>query len=286
MKKAFLPGVTRKEGTPPPAELVRGRWGVALSGRTPGKKLANKQPQKVYENLGGPLRLILTALLIFLASQIIAAFIAELGLSLIHPHGGMSLDDSIGAQFVYVALAEGLAAWLVIRTVRRRGLNLGFIGLGRRPVRGDLGRALIGFGIFYLLLILAGVIVNWLSPDLTNQKQNLGFTNIHTGSDNILAFMALVLLPPLGEEILVRGYLYSGLRKIWRFAPALLATSFIFGAAHLEIGNGSPLVWGAALDTFLLSVVLVYLREKTGALYAGMLVHMLNNLIAFFVVIK
>jgi len=286
MAKAFLPGVTRKEGTPPPAERVRGRLGVALSGRTPGKKLAKKQTQKKYENLGGPLRLILVLLLIFLVSQVFAAFIAELGLSLIHPNGGMSLDDSIGAQFVYVALAEGLAAWLVIRTVRRRGLGLGFIGLGRRPNRGDLGRALIGFGVFYLLLIIAGVIVNSLSPDLTNQKQNLGFTNISSGSDNVLAFVSLVLLPPLGEEILVRGYLYSGLRKLWRFAPALLATSFIFGAAHLEIGSGSPLVWGAALDTFLLSVVLVYLREKTGALYAGMLVHMLNNLIAFFVVIK
>jgi membrane protease YdiL (CAAX protease family) len=28
-------------------------------------------------------------------------------------------------------------------------------------------------------------------------------------------------------------------------------------------------------------MVLVYLRETTGALYAGMLVHALNNLIAF-----
>jgi membrane protease YdiL (CAAX protease family) len=45
-------------------------------------------------------------------------------------------------------------------------------------------------------------------------------------------------------------------------------------------------MWAAAFDTFILSVVLVYLREKTGALYAGMLVHMLNNLLAFFVVIK
>jgi membrane protease YdiL (CAAX protease family) len=27
--------------------------------------------------------------------------------------------------------------------------------------------------------------------------------------------------------------------------------------------------------------VLCFLRERTGALYAGMLVHMLNNLIAF-----
>jgi membrane protease YdiL (CAAX protease family) len=145
---------------------------------------------------------------------------------------------------------------------------------------------LIGFGVFYLLLIVAGIIVNSLSPTLTDQKQNLGFTNITSGTDNILAFISLVLLPPLGEETLIRGYLYSGLRQVWRFLPALLTTSLIFGAAHLELGSGSALVWGAAIDTFLLSVVLVYLREKTGALYAGMLVHMLNNLIAFFVVIK
>ncbi|MGH9351096.1 MAG: lysostaphin resistance A-like protein, partial [Terriglobia bacterium] len=86
---------------------------------------------------------------------------------------------------------------------------------------------------------------------------------------------------PLGEETLVRGYLYSGLRKYWRFWPALLFTSLLFGAAHLEFGAGGPLVWAAAIDTFLLSVVLCYLRERTGALYAGILVHMLNNLIAF-----
>jgi len=256
------------------------------SGASEGGRLERQDPRKKsYENLGGPLRLIFTTILIFLASQVVAALVAETSLSLLH-RGGMSLDDSIGAQFVYVALAEGLAVWLVLKVVRSRGVKLGSIGLGRRPIAKDFTRALIGFGAFYLLLIIAGVIVNSLSPEITNQKQNLGFTNINSGTDNILAFISLVLLPPLGEETLIRGYLYSGLRRIWRFAPALLATSFIFGAAHLELGSGSPLVWGAAIDTFLLSVVLVYLREKTGALYAGMLVHMLNNLIAFFVVIK
>jgi membrane protease YdiL (CAAX protease family) len=68
---------------------------------------------------------------------------------------------------------------------------------------------------------------------------------------------------------------------IWRFWPAVLVTSLFFGAAHLELGTGGPIVWAAAIDTFLLSVVLCFLRERTGALYAGMAVHMVNNLIAF-----
>jgi membrane protease YdiL (CAAX protease family) len=255
-------------------------------GGVPSFRVTRGKEPKSYENLGGPWRVILTTVAIFLLSQVIAAFIAELGLALLHQNTSPGLDNSIAAQFVYVLIAEGLAAWLVIKIVRRRGLDLDFIGLGRRPAASDLTKAMIGFGIFYLLLIVASVLVSSLSPDINNQKQNLGFTNIHSSNDNLLAFLALVILPPLGEEVLIRGYLYSGLRKIWRFGTALLVTSLIFGIAHLEIGSGSPLVWGAALDTFLLSIVLVYLRERTGALYAGMLVHMLNNLIAFFVVIK
>jgi membrane protease YdiL (CAAX protease family) len=80
---------------------------------------------------------------------------------------------------------------------------------------------------------------------------------------------------------LVRGYLYSGLRKSWKFLPALLVTSLLFGLAHLQLGSGAAVLWAAGVDTFTLSLVLVYLRETTGALYAGMLVHSLNNLIAF-----
>ena len=238
------------------------------------------------KDLGGPARLLLTTLLIFLVSQIIAAFIAELALAVLHPGSHTSLDDSIGAQFAFVLIAEGLAAWLVLWIVRRRGLKLSTIGLGRRPVKSDLYKALAGFGVFYVILIIASIVVTNLSPKLVSQKQNIGFTNLRTSSDQVLAFISLVLLPPLGEEVLVRGYLYSGLRRVWKFLPALLVTSLFFGAAHLEFGNGTPLVWAAAIDTFLLSVVLVYLREKTGALYAGMVVHMLNNLIAFLVVIK
>jgi membrane protease YdiL (CAAX protease family) len=278
MKPAFLPGVTRKEGHPPPAGANEDGGEVTLSGRTPGKKPA--------KNLGGPARLILLTLLIFLASQVIAAFIAELGLSVIHPGAHQNLNDSIAGQFVFILIAEGLAAWLVLWIVRSRGVSLSAIGLGRRPQTKDIYKALAGFGVFWVLLIIASQIVNSLSPELVNQKQNIGFTNIRNGTENLLAFISLVILPPLGEEILVRGYLYSGLRRVWRFVPALVVTSLFFGAAHLEFGSGTPLVWAAAIDTFLLSVVLVYLREKTGALYAGMLVHMLNNLLAFLVVIK
>jgi len=271
MKPAFLPGVTRKEGHPAARTTEHGGE-VALSGRTPGKKP---------DYLGSPLKVILTAIGIFIISQAIGAFAVELVNGIINPRSSDALTNSITAQFFYILIAEGLAAWLAIYLVRSKRLSLAVIGLGRRPQTSDIAKAFGGFLVYYAILLAAGILVSVLSPDLENQKQNLGFTNIQTGTENLLAFVSLVILPPLGEETLIRGYLYSGLRKTWRFMPALIVTSLMFGLAHLEFGNGGPLVWAAAIDTAILSIVLCYLREKSGALYAGMLVHMLNNLIAF-----
>jgi|SRR5579862_257998 len=234
------------------------------------------------KDLGSPSWVIFVTLVIFLASQIVVApIVVAVGHAVFNPHAPLDLDNSIPAQFFFILAAEAAAAWLAIKAVRRRHLSLKVIGLGRRPSVRDLWPALIGFAAFYGLLLVAGVIINAFAPNVNSEQQNLGFNNISGNAQNLLAFVSLVILPPLGEEVLVRGYLYSGLRMVWRFWPAVLVTSLLFGAAHLEFGSGGPLVWAAAVDTFLLSIVLCFLRERTGVLYAGMAVHMLNNLIAF-----
>lgn len=243
-----------------------------------------KVPQGRVASFGSPLRVIAGVLVIFVLSQLLAAVIAEAVLSFIHPHSdiGSLLNNSPPGQFVYIAIAEGLAVWLVYVILKRRGLKLSAIGLGRRPKWSDISKALVGFMAFYALLIVTNVVLSQIFPALnSNQTQDVGFNNLNGPIDSVLAFAALVILPPLGEEPLVRGYLYGGLRSRWKFWPAMLVTSLLFGAAHLDTGSGSAALWAAGLDTFVLSVVLVYLREKSGALYAGMLVHMLNNLVAF-----
>lgn len=245
------------------------------------KKVERQDPR----DLGSPWLVILTTILIFFISQFAAALFTAVGQQAIHPHASLesALSSSAPVQFIYVFLAEGLAVVLTLFIVKKiKHMSLAAIGLGRRPKWRDVSRALLGFGAFYLLLITASVIVNLFFPNVnTKEAQNVGFNTLSSSLDYILAFSALVFLPPLGEETLMRGYLYSGLRTRWSFRTALLVTSLLFGLAHLGSGtNGSPL-WLAGLDTFLLSVVLVYLRERTGALYAGMLLHGANNLIAF-----
>jgi hypothetical protein len=230
------------------------------------------------------LRVITTTFVVFIISQLVAVFLVGIALTLMHPHANISdtLNNSAGAQLSYILIAEGLAVTLVLRTIRTRGLSLKAIGLGRKPRWNDALKAIIGFLAFYALLVAVTAVVTFFIPSVnTNQTQDVGFNNLGGSLDHILAFLALVILPPLSEEPLMRGYLYSGLRSRWAFYPAMLLTSLLFGLAHLSTGSGSAALWIAGIDTFVLSIVLVYLREKTGALYACMLVHCLNNLVAF-----
>jgi membrane protease YdiL (CAAX protease family) len=248
------------------------------------EQLEQKPSNNNRKNFGSSTRVVITAFSIFIISQVIAILLVSLVLTLLHPNGNVTdiLNDSSGAQFAYILIAEGLAVGLVFRIVHSRGLSLKTIGLGRKPRWNDVGKAMVGFLVFYALLIGVTTVVTFLIPSVsTNQPQDVGFNNLNGSVAHLFAFMALVILPPLGEEPLMRGYLYSGLRSRWRFYPAMILTSLLFGLAHLSTGSGSTALWIAGIDTFVLSVILVYLREKTGALYACMLLHCLNNLVAF-----
>jgi membrane protease YdiL (CAAX protease family) len=228
---------------------------------------------------GHPVGVVFNVLAVFIVGQIIAGLLVEIGARILSPDFG-GIDSSAVAEFFFVLLAEAIAVLFVFWVLRLRKLPLSSIGLGRPPAWRDLTRGLIGFGAFYGLLIVFAGGLTLIFPNLDKGTQDVGFNTLNSALDMSLAFFALVFLPPLGEEILVRGYLYSGLRAKMKFLPALLITSLIFGSAHIFCGTRG-ILWGAELNTFVLSVVLVYLRESTGALYAGMLVHMLNNLIAF-----
>jgi membrane protease YdiL (CAAX protease family) len=90
-----------------------------------------------------------------------------------------------------------------------------------------------------------------------------------------LAFVTLVVVAPIAEEIIFRGYMYGKLKKFVPIWVAILATSLLFGAVH-----GA---WNLAIDTFALSIVLCSLREFTGNIWASILLHMVKNGIAFYI---
>lgn len=191
------------------------------------------------------------------------------------------LNNSVIAQFCYFTLATGLTLSAIYGYLRHFRVPLRAIGL-RRPRWDDAVRGLLALPVYFFIYILAVVLISQFVPGLDiNQKQELGFDDVRGVTQLVLTFMSLVVLPPLMEEIIVRGLLYSSLKRAMPVVSAVLVTSAIFASAHLPEGGATGPLYIAALDTFVLSLVLIYLREKTGGLWASMTLHALKNGVAF-----
>ncbi len=160
--------------------------------------------------------------------------------------------------------------------VKKRKTGLATLGLDRLPTWIDIGLAPAGFIVYSLATtaVLAAAIA-WIPGFPVDQVQDIGFKALGSRSDNILAFATLVVLAPLAEETLFRGYLYGKLKGNVPAVWAAIATSLLFALAHFQ--------WNVGLDVFVLSLVLCGLRSLTGSIWAGVLVHMIKNSIAYYI---
>jgi membrane protease YdiL (CAAX protease family) len=222
-------------------------------------------------------------LLVFYGAQLAAGLLVWIYPFIRRWSGAQTSDwlNTVPAQFVFILLAETLTIGAVYWFLRRRQLGLSAIGL-KKPRWRDAGYALAAVPAYYLLYILTVGVASSLDKGLNiNQQQQIGFNNVQGGAALVMTFISLVVLPPLAEEIMVRGFLYSTLKKAMRMRYAVLATSALFAAAHLPEGGAAGPLYIAALDTFVLSLVLIYLREKTGSLWASITLHAIKNGIAF-----
>lgn len=220
----------------------------------------------------------------FFASQFAAGLLVGLYIAFNHwtpSYAGTWLAHSVVAQFAvgFTAYALFIAGiWQVMRWMRWKWRDIGF----RRPQLVHLLYGLLATIPYYFMYFVALIAVSLAVPSLDlTQRQQIGFESARSTTELILTYISLAVIPPLAEEIAMRGFLYTGLRKWLPKVASALVVSALFGAAHLsEGGSGGPL-WIGAVDTFTLSLVLVFLREKTGNLWAGIVLHAAKNSVAF-----
>jgi membrane protease YdiL (CAAX protease family) len=227
---------------------------------------------------------LLFVIVIYYASQAISGLLLYAYPWLRHwPHSQAIdwLDNSVGAQFIFVVLAEAFALGAIYLFLKR--YKLGFAGIGlKRPRWSDPIYGLLAVVPYFIIYLLTVGVVSHFVPGLNiDQQQQIGFSNVHGSLQLLMAFISLVILPPLAEEIMVRGFLYSTLKKALPTVTAVIVTSAIFASAHLPEGGAAGPLYIAALDTFILSLFLIYLREKTGSLWASITLHAAKNGIAF-----
>ncbi len=149
------------------------------------------------------------------------------------------------------------------------------LGLQGLPDFVDLGLAPIGYAIYLALASIFSSIMSMLFTWFnTNEPQDVGFSRYISGADRIVAIIAIVFLAPIAEEIIFRGWVYGKLRSRIRLPLAILLTSLLFALLHGQ--------WNVGVSVFALSLVLCGLREVTGTIWSGIILHMLSNGIAFY----
>lgn len=87
----------------------------------------------------------------------------------------------------------------------------------------------------------------------------------------LLTVFAVVVAAPAAEEIFFRGFLQGRLRRGFGPGVAIILASVAFSSVHYNGGVLHP------LGVLVLSLGCGYLRERTGSLWAPILLHALNN---------
>lgn len=166
------------------------------------------------------------------------------------------------------ALALGLVLWIFLKYRKRSFKDLGF----KKPKLSDFGWLAVAVIVYFILLSISLTLAGLVPGFNADQQQDVGYSGI-AGAQLILAFIGLVILPPLAEEMMFRGFMYRGMASKWPKILSALLTSFLFGLVHFQ--------WNVGVDVFVLSLVLIALYEKTKNLWMCVGLHALKNFIAF-----
>lgn len=200
---------------------------------------------------------------------------ASLGLSGEEFIRSSNIVTTIVLSFLYAPLMLVLV-WAVFRPIlEKQGWSVKrLIALERLPRIKDVLNAIPAYLIYFVITVVVFTTITLLFPNLyLDQKQNLGISAPATLLEYVLTFCMLVILPPFIEEVLFRGFLFGTLRRGFSMVVSATLTSILFGVAHGQLN--------LFIDTFVLGLILCYLREKTGTIWTGIFVHGIKNAIAF-----
>lgn len=206
---------------------------------------------------------------------IIAFLVVSFGSALVL---GVAGDDdlgfSLGSQTVLALTLVGVAFGYAVANAGAGGAAEA-LGL-RRPRPGWVKLTLLTFLAYIAFAIAFTALV--AQPEQTDIAEELGVDVSALAA--VAAGALIVVVAPLAEEIFFRGFFFGGLRSAMPLVPAALISGALFGSIHLAGGN-----FAAAGLLSVLGVLLAWLYERTGSLWAPIALHAVNNALAFTVLV-
>ena len=178
------------------------------------------------------------------------------------------------ATFVSVIILGVITVGLIVWYVQNRGGTIRNLGYKRAQKKFSYWRVVYALLMYFGLLILARTVVAQIVPQVNlDQEQVTGFESVISNFDLWLSFLAIVVVAPIVEETLFRGFIFKGLRNNFSFWPAAIVSAGLFALAHGQLN--------VALDTFILGLFLAYLFSKSDSIWPSVILHASKNAIAF-----
>jgi membrane protease YdiL (CAAX protease family) len=107
------------------------------------------------------------------------------------------------------------------------------------------------------------------------------FMHMLAGSRHLPVALVIVLVAPVLEELLFRGYLF----KAWRHTRLGLSGTLVLTSALFALLHWGQYHWVQLAFVFVLALGLGLAREKSGSVLLPMILHALNNLVSAILVI-
>ncbi len=185
--------------------------------------------------------------------------------------GGTSTSSQkvTAASAIFLALVslvlygwQAFAAWLF--SLRNAGRSLVLWGF-RRPTRAYFWVVPAGLGAVYAISIAHDALVHPHQQAIVSEFP-------HSAVGVVMFVLVAVVMAPVFEEILFRGFLFRGLANSFGWVWGALISAAVFGGAHLQLDVFLPL---AALG-----FILAWAYQRTGSLWTNITMHALFNAIA------
>lgn len=180
--------------------------------------------------------------------------------------GVIEIEGALGLFLPWGHLLMGL---VVVWLVRRSDSGLAAIGFRSVPALRALSLYLQALLLGYTAIFVSGIIIYALSG--RGAQPNL-LPVFGTGREALIAAaLSAGLIAPITEEMLFRGFLFTGLRGRFGLAPALLLSSLAFALIHFN-----PYAFPALLA---LGALLAWLFDRSGSLWLPIAFHMTINIV-------
>jgi membrane protease YdiL (CAAX protease family) len=124
----------------------------------------------------------------------------------------------------------------------------------------------IGFsGLFFSSYLVRGLAI--MSP-IAYANYVAAFENLQLGSA-LSFFVAVVLIAPLFEEILFRGWMFNAIQRTFSVGHAIVLSGVMFGVFHLNLFQGT--------FATILGIVLGLSLLWTNSIWVPITIHLVNN---------